>query len=195
MRPSSFSYLQLALGFSMLEVLISIVLLSLGMLAAIGLQATALQAHQASRLHSAGVRLANELAELIHSNPASHHHSHSHPYLLDVNAHALPAAGTPCGTPHLAACTTPEAIAQRDIHDWLQRLGDVEHGGLPDFRAVVCFDQTPYDSTHGLAQWRCSHSGDTLTIKLGWRVPGSTTSPAADNDRPFVITSLIQGSD
>ena len=57
-----------ARGFSLVEVLISIVILSFAMLGAAGLQVSSLQATREARLQSTGVRHGQELAELMRSN-------------------------------------------------------------------------------------------------------------------------------
>ena len=57
-----------AAGFTLLEVLVAIVVLSFGVLGMVGLQTAALNAHREARLQSVGVRLASELAELMRGN-------------------------------------------------------------------------------------------------------------------------------
>ena len=52
-------------GFTLLEVLVSIVVLSFGLLGMVGLQAASLQANRDARLQSTAVVLARELAEMM----------------------------------------------------------------------------------------------------------------------------------
>ena len=55
-------------GFTLVEVLVSIVVLSFGMLGIVGVQAFALQSNREARLQSQAVNLARELAEMMRGN-------------------------------------------------------------------------------------------------------------------------------
>jgi type IV pilus assembly protein PilV len=55
-------------GFSLLEVLISMVILSFGLLGMVGLQAAALQANRQARIQASAGSLARELAEMMRGN-------------------------------------------------------------------------------------------------------------------------------
>ena len=66
--PSRGARMQRAAGFSMVEVLVSIVVLSFGMLGMVGLQASALKFGRDSRQQSTAVGLARELAEMMSAN-------------------------------------------------------------------------------------------------------------------------------
>ncbi|MCZ8257165.1 MAG: type IV pilus modification protein PilV, partial [Polaromonas sp.] len=57
-----------SLGFSLLEVLISMVILSFGLLSMVGLQATALQTNRQARIQATAGGLAHELAEMMRHN-------------------------------------------------------------------------------------------------------------------------------
>lgn len=57
-----------ATGFSLVEVLVSIVVLSFGLLGMVGMQAAALQSNREARLQSSAVVLVRELAETIRGN-------------------------------------------------------------------------------------------------------------------------------
>ena len=55
-------------GFSLIEVLVAIVVLSFGMLGMVGMQAFALQANRDARIQGQAVVLARELAEMMRGN-------------------------------------------------------------------------------------------------------------------------------
>ncbi|MBY0409356.1 MAG: type IV pilus modification protein PilV, partial [Burkholderiaceae bacterium] len=57
-----------AKGFTLIEVLVSIVVLSFGMLGMVGVQAFALQSNREARLQSQATNLARELAEMMRGN-------------------------------------------------------------------------------------------------------------------------------
>lgn len=164
-------------GFSLLEVLVSIVILSFGILGAVGLQAASLQATRESRLQSTGVRFANEIAELIRANHqvALKTTAADNPYLLDISVSEFEQSDITCGLPNSSNCTSTE-IGERDLEDWLSRMNT----DLPSFRAVICFDSTPYD-TAGLPHWDCNDTGNTLAIKIGW-IRSNTLTGATGQD-------------
>ena len=75
-------------GFTLVEVLVSIVVLSFGMLGIVGVQAFALQSNREARLQSHAVNLARELAEMMRGNNQIGIKSAAadNPYLLDATS-------------------------------------------------------------------------------------------------------------
>ena len=158
-------------GFSLIEVLISIVILSFGLLGLVGLQAVALQGNRDARLQSTAVSLARELAEMMRSNKDVALTA-TNPYIGDFNTDPLEAAApsyclnvgslpTACGT----STAIFTAIASAQMTEWLARVS----GELPGARVTVCVDKAPYDSS-GKPRWACDNSGTgpTTVIKIGW---------------------------
>lgn len=177
-------------GFSLLEILVSIVILSFGILGAVGLQAASLQATRESRLQSTGVRFADEMAELIRANHqiALKMDAAENPYLIDASASSHSYADIECGLPDSssAVCTDSE-IGERDLQDWLNRMSTE----LSGFRTVICFDNAPYD-TSGLPHWECTNTGNSLAIKIGWT--RSNTLNGATGTDATSTTGLNTGS-
>lgn len=199
MRPRSYRRPREAAGSTLIEVLVSIVILSFGLLGMAGLQAAALRDHREARLQASAVRLATDLAERMRGNPAvaARRGPGSNPY-LQSRTRAAPAGATfDCVA---ARCATPEQVAAWDTAEWLQRVFAPE-SGLPDARVTVCFDERPYDGD-GLPAWHCSGTGDILWIKLGWRRASTdrsrTGSAAFDrvddaDSRPSVSVPVMAG--
>jgi type IV pilus assembly protein PilV len=190
-------------GFSLIEVLVSVIVLSFGLLGMVGLQAASLQANREARLQSTAVRLGEEMGELMRSNKITsiQNTEAANPYLIS----SMTATSPGCGYPTSAAgCVTAEETAQRDVFEWLERV-DSE---LPGARVVICQDATPQD-TGGLPQWTCSNSGGVMVIKIGWTrantLKGATGTDATSTTdvnegafdkalRPAVIFPVIAGS-
>ena len=152
-------------GFSLLEVLIAILVLSFGMLAMVGLQAGALHSNREARLQSSAVRYGRELAELMRGNKtiANMPVDTDNPYLVGNFQGAAPAIN-PLGGCMAASCDTPKLVATLQMSDWLSRVATE----LPGTRVVVCFDNAPYDNL-GLPKWGCSGpASGTMAIKIGW---------------------------
>lgn len=181
-------------GFSLIEVLISIIVLSFGLLGMVGLQAAALQANREARLQSVAFGLAQELADMMRGNKdVGVWDDAANPYLLDVRSPLAPATasdclyvGNTCAGVDMAAHTT---IAQSQMTEWLARV-DAE---LPGARVAVCFDTAPFDAG-GLPQWACTApAGGTTTspfIKIGW-THGSTNRAAANAASALIRTDAV----
>jgi len=173
-------------GFTLLEVLVAIVVLSFGVLGAVGLQAAALQANREARNQSTAVALGRELGDLMRGNKDIAIATSGNPYLIDFTG-TLPGANPTC-----APCTTATQVAEFNMRDWLTRVSDA----LPGVRVVVCFDATPYAGADGLPEWSCSNDGGVAVVKIGW-TRLSTQSGASEPDRavrPAVVLPLIAGS-
>lgn len=158
-------------GFSLVEVLVSIVVLSFGLLGMVGMQAAALKSNREARLQSSGVVLARELAEMIRGNKAVGILTGSaNPYLVTFSSAPL-AASTPlyCLSVGTTACATAIEVANAQMTEWLARV-DAE---LPGAKVAVCYDSAPFDS-NGIPQWNCgTAAGGVITVKIGW-TRGST---------------------
>lgn len=185
-------------GFSLIEVLISIIILSFGLLGTVGLQAAALQANREARAQSTAGSLARELAEMMRGNKDIGLLTSSNPYIGDFSSPLAPATTAYClnvatGT---AACADTTAIANAQMTEWLSRV-DSE---LPGARVRICVDSAPFDA-NGTPQWDCTGSGTgaTTVIKMGW-TRGSTNraqTRAALLDRastPALVLPITPGN-
>jgi type IV pilus assembly protein PilV len=175
-----------ARGFTLLEVLVAIVVLSFGVLGAVGLQAAALQANREARNQSTAVALGRELGDLMRGNKDIAIATAGNPYLIDYTG-TLPGANPACNP-----CTTATQVAEFNMRDWLTRVGDA----LPGARVVVCFDATPYSGADGVPEWACSNDGGLAVVKIGW-TRQSTQAGATEPERavrPAVVLPLIAGS-
>ena len=208
MRPKQFLHRRArhSTGFSLVEVLISIVVLSFGMLAMVGLQASAMQSNREARMQSTATGLARELAEKMRGNHdvAILTTVATNPYLGDFSHPMLATTPTYCfgvgqncdvvGGTQIAKATK---VANAEITEWLARVDDT----LPEGRVVICFDSTPFDAS-GDPQWACSGTGDIAVVKMGWtrgstnRTPTATAleKTSAVGSRPSVIFPVTPSS-
>jgi type IV pilus assembly protein PilV len=180
-------------GFSLIEVLVAIVILSVGVLGAVALQASALKSNREVRYQVVAVSLAKELAEKLRGNHAVAIKTATadNPYLTDATLTAAPSA--PSNNCFTTGCANDAlSVARWDMYDWQQRL----FNALPRPRVRICMDATPFDGT-GAPQWACSNTGDVLVLKLAWNRTDTKgqlifTSDAAS--RPLVVLPLTAGS-
>lgn len=177
-------------GFSLVEVLVSIVVLSFGMLGMVGLQGAALQSNREAKAQSVAAVLARELAESIRGNKAEGiKAAGNNPYLGTFSSPLPPTTASYCqnvatGTP---ACTSATDIANAEMTEWLARV-DAE---LPGARVAICFDSEPYEST-GLPRWACDGTGNVIMIKIGWtRSSTDKTKSGTEALERATIPSLV----
>jgi type IV pilus assembly protein PilV len=184
-----------ALGFTLVEILVAIVVLSFGVLGVVGMQAAALQSNRAARNQSTAIALGRELADLMRGNKdvALATSTTDNPYLIANYTGTAPTITVNCFT---GSCATPKDAAQFDMNQWLARVS----AALPQARVVVCFDDTPYQSSSGLPDWDCPNTpGETLVVKIGWTQQALSTSEGplkatSAGSRPAVVLPLIAGS-
>ena len=100
-------------GFSLVEVLVSIVVLTFGMLGMVGMQAAALQANREARLQSAELVFAREAAEMIRGTQVEGlKPTATNPY---IGAFTSPLTPTTASTCMRVAAGTTECLGTSDI--------------------------------------------------------------------------------
>jgi len=186
-------------GFSLIEVLVAIVVLSFGLLGMVGLQATALQNNREARMQSIAVNLARELAEMMRGNKDVAMLTAGNPYLGDFTHPLKPAAPSYCLSVG-SSCADATQVATAELTEWLARV----EASLPGARVTICRDTAPY-SAAGLPQWNCAAdaTADGVVVKIGW-TRLSTNGTAQDrnirvgsgstDNRPGVILPVTAGS-
>lgn len=142
-------------GYSLLEVMISVVILSVG-LAALGLlQISNIQnTYNASNRATAAI-VANDMADRIRSNLAA--------YENGLFADAQTGADNNCSVGSGATVCDFNMMALDDINQWQQHLGNLLPGGV----GVVCVDNGVIDDGNPGAT-QCSGNGNTV-VKVFWR--------------------------
>lgn len=191
-------------GFSLLEALVSIVVLSFGLLGVAGLQASALKYSRDARNQSVAINLAREMAEMIRSNARVSGVAGS-PYLLAAQTAQAVYGGTAPTTADdtigpftdEAGDTPGTALATAQVRDWAYRFDQA----LPGAYVAVCKDSQPYDTDNtggnhkGAPHWNCNNTGDIIVIKMGWEredaqgvVKGATEAWTGETvARPFIV--------
>lgn len=149
-----------AAGFTMVEVLVAVLLLAVGLVGALAMQAHAMRTRQESVLQTEALQEAATLAERIRANAAQ-----SSTYIgfeFDADAGAAPHA--PAANDCALASCDPAALAQYELAVFRQQL----QSSLPSARALVCRDSAA--GPGGRLQWACSGAADApIVIKVGWR--------------------------
>ena len=190
------SYVRQQAGFSLIEVLISVIILSFGLLGMVGLQAAALQGNRDARLQSTAVSLARELAEMMRGNKNIALLAAANPYLGSFTTPLTAPTPTYCLNVAATACANPTAVANAQMTEWLARV-DAE---LPGARVDVCIDSAPFNSS-GSPVWNCTTTGTAATtvIKIGWtRASTNRSATGADAFQrataPSIVFSITAGN-
>jgi type IV pilus assembly protein PilV len=162
MNPKALNLLnsrQAERGFSMIEVLVTLLVISLALLGTAGLQAYAMRLNQGGQFRTQAVFLAADLAERIEANKSGGY------AVANTIAAANPAAvSTACVT---AACSA-DTLATFDLSQWQNAVATTLPQSSWSVAQAVVGNQTTY------------------TITIGWvdRI-ANTNNAAADNTSPF----------
>jgi type IV pilus assembly protein PilV len=139
-------------GATLIEILITVVIMSIGLLGIAGIQALGIRANHTGSIRSQATMLAYDMADRVRANPggAGNYHFPS----------ALPTAEV------LACKSSPGCgaadMANHDTYLWLQDLS----ASLPDGRGTVCLDSTPKDGDP--SNFQCDGTGNKYVVKVWW---------------------------
>lgn len=154
-------------GFTMLEVLISIVVIAFGLLGIAGLQAFAVKNNQSAGTRITATTLAMDLVDRVRSNTAAFAPTitsspYNKPNLVDYGTFNAGCTGG-------LGCSTLQ-LAQNDLFEWAALVA----AALPNGRGVVCIDSTPNDGIDASAP-ACDGTStggdenDNYVVKIWWR--------------------------
>lgn len=163
-------------GFTLLEVLIAIVVLSFGLLALLGLIISGLKMTSSSNYRTIAAEQLTSMADMINSNP----------YLVSSYASLSKTSTITCLKS--AGCSTTD-LPNNDYFVWQSRLADL----LPNGKGIVCLDSTPSDGNS--SNFACDASGRP-TVKICWnensriKVSGGGTS-GTDSSTDTCLSSQL----
>lgn len=125
-------------GVTLIEILISVLLLSFGILAVVGMQAYAIAAQRNASNRAVASMLANEFAEIMRLNPTAFNAGNYDVSMMPTTANPDLAAGN-CSYP---SCTTPTLLAATDLNLFQRRVrSQLPQGGIELTRPVGSTNQ------------------------------------------------------
>ena len=156
-------------GFTLIEVMIALLVLSIGLLGLAGLQVTALQNNQSAFMRSQATALAYDLSDRMRANVLGTISGNYNPANAGADAN--------CGT--TTGCS-PQAMAQNDLNDWNTSIATY----LPLGEGFVCIDSTPSDGANATNP-ACDGIGTQWAIKIWWdeNKDGVITTTAINMER------------
>lgn len=149
-------------GFTLVEILIAIVIFSIGLLGIAGLQVAGMRFTHGSQLRSIAVAQAETMADLMRANEFGVQAG-----FYNVKTEMPTAFDPDCGS---LECTSAER-ATYDLKIWNTETDgspvQANDQVLPLGKGIVCRDSTPNDGTSD--DWECDNLGNVFAIKLEWQ--------------------------
>lgn len=180
MRP------QFIAGFTLVEVLVAILVLSIGILGAAGAQVAALRTRQGTGLMSGGVQLAATLADNMRNAGLARSDDPVNPYLAlnyDAEADGVPVA--PERQCFAGSACTVRQLAEFDVYNAKQAI----YTRFPGGRIKVCRDDKAWAQSQQALAWECHVDTRTpVVIKIGWR---ARRSGGALGDAPAFLPAVV----
>lgn len=142
-----------AAGFTLIEVLISLLILAFGILGLASLQLFGLRNNQTALYRSQATQIAYNIADRMRANPDG----------LDNGRYNNQAASTDDCVAN--SCSSTQ-LAGFDLAEWNAALQT-----LPAGAGIVCIDSTPEDGTvavDGTVTPACDNTGNAYAIKVWW---------------------------
>lgn len=167
-----------AKGFTLLEVLIAVIVFSIGLLGIASLQMAGLRYTHASQLRSVATLQAQTIADKMYANGPSVYGDDKN---YDASGGMPGSYGMDCD---VVACSTAE-LADFDLVNWNQDNANL----LPGGDGIVCLDATPDDGVSG--DWQCDGNGDVYAIKVQWTDRAVTAEDEEDNTGSGTVTKRL----
>lgn len=157
-------------GIGLAEVLVALLVFSIGMLGLAQLQVIGLRSSHESHLRGQAVLLAADLADRMRANrlgvvALDGTHVGFYDSADTTNYQGSVNRGCTQGSNPANTCSVAQ-MASHDMSEWLQSIA----ARLPDGDATACIDSTPDDGTASdtAANRACDGIGDTYAIKTWW---------------------------
>ncbi len=155
-------------GFTMVEFLVAVIVLSIGLIGLAGLQLTSLRDNTRAYMRSQASLLASDLADRVRANPTTNYTAVS----ASQNTSCLSKPG----------CTASE-MAQHDLFDWNNKLPVELNNGA----GLICMDSTPNDGT-GIGSPQCDNSGNNFAIKIWWQDEQTNNDGTAPPSQRYIMS-------
>lgn len=138
-------------GTTLIEVLVSLLILSIGLLGMVGLQTVSLRNTQTAYQRTQATLLTADIMERMRANPQG----------LNAGSYNNAGASLSAACLSVTGCSAA-ALALHDVAEWQAAVASA----LPAGAGVVCLDSSPEDGTP--ASPACDGAGNVYAIKVWW---------------------------
>lgn len=162
-------------GFTLIEVMISVLVLLIGVLGIAGMQMLSLQTNQGAYFRSQAVYIGAEILDAMRANPGD-----LASYVITVDP--LDTSNVPAdpGCALAANGCAPAALAALDLRHWARHFADV-------------FGSTDYQPTLPGGRGQITQNGNEYTVQVAWTQRAFDDTNAADgSDTRSVVTEVVQ---
>lgn len=182
-------------GFTLIEVLISLLVLGVGVIGVAGMQLHALHTTQQSGFRTAALHIAADIADSIRARSVLDKSGERMGAYFEIDSSftpTSPASSSGASDDQCLGSTancSPDALISADVRDWAQQINTA----LPGGRAVICRDSTPWNSLSRKFSWNCDGAPDaSIVIKIGWHEKrlGKEAGLPSDADTPAVVLAV-----
>ncbi|NDP49567.1 MAG: type IV pilus modification protein PilV [Sulfuriferula multivorans] len=157
-------------GFSLIEVLIALLLISVGVLGMVAMQGKAITYTQDSVQRNAAAALANDLLELMRAQPAG----------LPAASDFYKAAGTGFASVSSADCVATPTSASAQLACWADKVNKQ----LPVSESLLTNDFYICRTT---VPGTCTTAGSAVEIQLAWQVRAGACMDSGDDENTSTI--------
>jgi type IV pilus assembly protein PilV len=172
-------------GFSLIEVLVSLIVFSIGLLGLVSLQMTTLNYNTNAYLRTLAIFKAEDIADRMRANlTAVSNGDYNAPTSSGIqNLNCL--GNDSGGQPNPSVSCTSTQMALHDIFEWKDSI----QTELPNGQAAICLDSTPNDGTP--ASPACNGSGNNIyTVKIWWTENTDSITNASSQTTEFFHLSF-----
>lgn len=160
-------------GFTLVEAMVSVLILSLGLLGVAALQTKSLSSGFTASQRSQAILAAGDIADRMRSNRVATDLAQL------VNYSNVAPADNACrdvhfGHSHVSALCTPIQLAADDLFDWRAQVAALLASGA----GIVCRDSTPDDGTSSAPA--CDGAGQALAVKVFWTEKSDNSGAPAE---------------
>ena len=155
-------------GFTLVEVLVAFLILSVGLIGLAGLQLTGVKNTREAYHRTQATVLAADIIDRMRANQGG----------VSAGDYDAKTSGTVTANCLKTTGCTSAQMAAHDVAEWRAAVAT----SLPGGDGIVCVDSSPFDGNSS-ADAACQNSGDLSVVKIWWRDP--TVAEAEDGTLPL----------
>jgi len=176
-------------GFSLVEVLVSVLVLTVGLVGTAVIQLNAFRTTEQSGFHNTAVAIATQIADEIRTNSHQMRLASSPFNSFRYEAESVAPADTPPVNCYKTSCK-PEEWAAHSMVEWQSRVFST----LPGGRVEICRDKDVFDTVSGDFRWCGSIANpvnEPVVVKIGWDEKDPSGALVDGNAPPPRVVILV----